>query len=317
MLVNILGITDDAKCYEMVRHLRWPDGVRCPHCDSDQVVKQGRDETEPQRQRYECRACGRRFDDLTDTIFAGHHQPLRVWVLVLYFMGLNLSNEQIAKELDLDPDDAQRMTTLLRDGIVQRKPEVKLSGEVECDEVYVVAGPQGPSRGGQEKGRPGRRRRLKGAPGRGTLAKEKPPIFGMIQRTGEVVIRMLADVKQKTIGPLIKATIAPGSASLHRRVRHLPPAPRVGLHPPHGVPCGGGVRPGRRRGRVLRGARQHDGRVLVAAAELAAAAPGGLAGEVAAVPGVLRVRAQRPATGQGPPRSPGRIAPQAIPRNTG
>ena len=70
---------------------------------------------------------------------------------------------------------------------------------------------QGPPRGRQKKGRPGRRRRLKGAPGRGTLAKEKPPIFGMIQRAGEVVIRMLADVKQKTIGPLIKATIAPGS----------------------------------------------------------------------------------------------------------
>jgi hypothetical protein len=33
----------------------------------------------------------------------------------------------------------------------------------------------------------------------------------MIQRTGEVVIRMRADVKQKTIGPLIRATIAPGS----------------------------------------------------------------------------------------------------------
>ena len=43
------------------------------------------------------------------------------------------------------------------------------------------------------------------------MEKEKPPIFGMIQRTGEVVIRMLADVQQKTIGPLIKATIAPGS----------------------------------------------------------------------------------------------------------
>jgi transposase-like protein len=33
----------------------------------------------------------------------------------------------------------------------------------------------------------------------------------MIQRTGEVVIRMLADVKQKTIGPLIQGTIAPGA----------------------------------------------------------------------------------------------------------
>jgi transposase len=33
----------------------------------------------------------------------------------------------------------------------------------------------------------------------------------MIQRGGEVVIRMLANVKQVTIGPLIKRTIAPGS----------------------------------------------------------------------------------------------------------
>ena len=81
MLVNILGIIDDAKCYEVVRHLRWPDGVRCPHCDSDEVVKQGRDETEPHRQRYECRSCGRRFDDLTDTIFAGHGcHRLRRWL---------------------------------------------------------------------------------------------------------------------------------------------------------------------------------------------------------------------------------------------
>src|SRR4051812_7107915 len=56
-----------------------------------------------------------------------------------------------------------------------------------------------------------RRRRLKGGRGRGTLAKEKPPIFGMLQRGGEVVIRMLEDVKQVTIGPLIERTIAKGS----------------------------------------------------------------------------------------------------------
>ncbi|MBV8384554.1 MAG: transposase, partial [Planctomycetaceae bacterium] len=43
------------------------------------------------------------------------------------------------------------------------------------------------------------------------MEKEKPPIFGMIQRTGEIVIRMLADVQQKTIGPLIQKTITPGT----------------------------------------------------------------------------------------------------------
>jgi len=154
MLVNILGITDDAKCYEVVRHLRWPEGVRGPHCDSDGVVEQGRDETEPQRQRYECRSCGRRFDDLTETIFAGHRQPLRVWVLVLHFMGLDLSNEQLAQELDLDPDDARRMTTLLREGVVQRKPAARLSGEVECDEVDVVAGHKGHPEAVRKKGGP-------------------------------------------------------------------------------------------------------------------------------------------------------------------
>ena len=47
--------------------------------------------------------------------------------------------------------------------------------------------------------RAGRRRRLNGTRGRGTLAKEKP-IFGMIQRTGEVMIRMLANVKQVRSG---------------------------------------------------------------------------------------------------------------------
>ena len=154
MLVNILGIIDDAKCYEMVRHLRWPDGVRCPHCDSGQVVKQGRDDTEPHRQRYECKGCRRRFDDLTGTIFAGHHQPLRTWIACLYLMGLNLSGLQIAQELDINKDDARAMIQQLREGIVQRKPEVKLSGEVECDEVYVVAGHKGHPAAVAKKGGP-------------------------------------------------------------------------------------------------------------------------------------------------------------------
>ena len=152
IMVNIQKLFDDAKCFQTVRDLRWPDGVVCPSCGSTSVVKNGRDDTQPDRQRYECRGCGRRFDDLTDTIFAGHHQPLRAWVLVLYFLGLNLSNEQIAQELDLDPDDVQRMATLLREGVVQRKPAVKLSGEVECDEVYVVAGHKGHPEAVRKKG---------------------------------------------------------------------------------------------------------------------------------------------------------------------
>jgi transposase-like protein len=142
-LVNLSGLMDDAKCFAFVRQRRWPEGVRCPVCDSGAVVRDGCDDTQPWRQRYRCKACVSRFDDLTGTVLAGHHQPLRVWVLCLYFMGLNLSSRQIAGELGLAVSDVQAMTEQLRRGLAAKTPEVTLKGEVEIDEVYVVAGHKG------------------------------------------------------------------------------------------------------------------------------------------------------------------------------
>jgi transposase-like protein len=142
-LVNLSSLIDDAKCYALVRQHRWPDGVRCPQCSSADVMRNGRDDAQPHRQRYRCRACDSRFDDLTGTVLAGHHQPLRLWVLCLYFMGLNLSNRQIARELDLSVSDVQAMTEQLRVGLTVKIPPVTLEGDVEIDEVYVVAGHKG------------------------------------------------------------------------------------------------------------------------------------------------------------------------------
>src|ERR1043165_1829440 len=142
-LVNLSALIDDAKCFALVRQHRWPEGIHCPACGSGTVVRDGFDETQVHRQRYRCKACTGRFDDLTGTVLAGHHQPLRVWVLCLYFMGLNLSNRQIALELGLSPSDIQAMTEQLRQGLVATAPEVELAGEVEVDEVYVVAGHKG------------------------------------------------------------------------------------------------------------------------------------------------------------------------------
>src|ERR687889_2473437 len=142
-LVNLASLLDDAKCFALVRQHRWPEGVRCPGCDSKAVVRAGHDDSQPHRQRYRCNGCGRRFDDLTDTVLAGHHQPLRVWGLCLYLMGLNLSTRQIAQELGLNGSDVQAMTEQLRGGLVAKAPAARLAGEVEIDEVYVVAGHKG------------------------------------------------------------------------------------------------------------------------------------------------------------------------------
>ena len=88
--VNIKNLVDDVQCYQTVRELRWPDGIPCPSCESKQVIKRGFDDTEPARQRYECHDCDRRFDDLTDAIFAGHHQPLKVRAFNMVILGLKV-----------------------------------------------------------------------------------------------------------------------------------------------------------------------------------------------------------------------------------
>lgn len=82
---------------------------------------------------------------------------------------------------------------------------------MESDEVYVVAGHKGQPEIVRKLGRKGRRRRLKGARGRGTLAKEKPPILGLFQRNGDVAIQLLPNVQQATIQPVITGRVKPGS----------------------------------------------------------------------------------------------------------
>ena len=61
-------------------------------------------------------------------------------------------NSAIAQELDICESDAFKMTTALREGIVVKTPEITLSGEVEMDEVYIVAGHKGQPEAVKKKG---------------------------------------------------------------------------------------------------------------------------------------------------------------------
>ncbi len=82
---------------------------------------------------------------------------------------------------------------------------------METDEVYITAGHKGQPAVVFGLGRKGRRRKLRGKRGRGTLAGEKPPVLGMLQRSGEVVIHMVPNVQHVTIKPIITKTVEPGS----------------------------------------------------------------------------------------------------------
>ena len=40
-LVNIQSLVDDARCFETVRRLRWPEGVQCPPCTATSTLDTG------------------------------------------------------------------------------------------------------------------------------------------------------------------------------------------------------------------------------------------------------------------------------------
>ena len=58
-------------------------------------------------------------------------------------MGLNMSNRQISQELGVSEKTAQAMADKLRKEVQKNNPKPTLSGEVEFDEVYIVAGHKG------------------------------------------------------------------------------------------------------------------------------------------------------------------------------
>ena len=143
MVLQIKEIVDDRLCYEKVREIRWSEGVKCPHCQSPEHKRHGHHNTCEHRYRYQCKSCTKYYDDLTNRVFQGHHQPLKVWIICLYLMSLNLSNAQIAKELSLTNNDCHAMTSLLREGVYEKRPQEILEDKVEFDELYLVAGHKG------------------------------------------------------------------------------------------------------------------------------------------------------------------------------
>lgn len=118
--IQLHKLLNISHCWDILREVRWEDGVKCPECTSSVVVKNGKDPIDVDKQHYRCNGCGKYFDDLTATIFSGSQQPLHYWITVLYLMSLNVSNRQISQELNISEDTSQSMCSQIREGVVKK-----------------------------------------------------------------------------------------------------------------------------------------------------------------------------------------------------
>lgn len=74
-VVSIQGLVSDEQCYETVRGLMWSDGTRRSRCHSRHITKRGHEDTRSAQQKYECKGCGKWFDDPIGSVSSGHRRP--------------------------------------------------------------------------------------------------------------------------------------------------------------------------------------------------------------------------------------------------
>ena len=195
----------EERCAEVLRKLRWKDGVRCPRCNSKNVVKYGK--WEEYFQKYKCKDCPCYFNDLTGTIFERSKIDIREFIYAAKRLLEKGSMNQISKELGRTYEAVMRVRNLMSD-VLAKKLVYKLKGEVEIDETYVSAG----QKGTKCAQRAPRKRGLK-LRGRGTYEKDKPPIVALVERDGGVVLRVAEELDRDFILELLNEHMAKGSTA--------------------------------------------------------------------------------------------------------
>ena len=99
---------------------RWPDGVRCAHCDSTRIAERKNRRPQP----YWCHDCRRYFSVKTNSVM--HCSPLscQIWVGAVYLMLTSLkgvASTKLARDLGI----SQKTAWHLGIGYVRRSPMAK------------------------------------------------------------------------------------------------------------------------------------------------------------------------------------------------
>jgi transposase-like protein len=180
---------------DLLQQVRWRDGLQCPRCRSESVIKHG---SYREYQRYLCKDCDRTFNDKTGTIFAHAKIGLETLFFVIYaFLRFNTSIRQLEAELDVSYRTLRRRVEQFARTL--DAPSIQLVGPVEIDEVYVSAGLKG-----RERDRESRSRGLS-TQGRGTYDGDKPPVFTLVDRgTGQRYVVPAKSADESTVRLLLE-----------------------------------------------------------------------------------------------------------------
>ena len=189
--------------------MRWPEGIRCAHCESDRVTRNGGHPRMP----YHCKDCRKFFSMKTRSVMESSKIGYRKWAIAVYLISTGIkgtSSMKLHRDLGVTQKTAWHMAHRIREAWAEDKG--MFAGPVEIDETFI---------GGKERNKHASK---KLHAGRGTVG--KTAVVGARDRATN---RVDAEVSEEIDGTALKgfvtrhaemdATVYTDDASAYRGVK--------------------------------------------------------------------------------------------------
>ncbi len=183
---------DDETCLNHLFNVRFGQGHACPLCERPSNWYRIKAE-----RAYSCQWCGYHLHPTVGTPFAKTRTPLQLWFYTIYLFTTTrngLAAKELQRQLGVTYKTAWRMADLIRAHMANVDGDALLGGAgqiVEIDETSI---------GGFARGTGG-----------GRYAGNKATVLGMLEKGGELVTRVVADVRRHSLVPVVQEIVLPGT----------------------------------------------------------------------------------------------------------